>query len=84
MKVFVPSKHVTTQLVKGRRRFDIDSSYILAPGTVDELVVESALNEHICDGCETKEKSYRKVNLKPILPNKYAMPPSLVLNSLEF
>ena len=77
LKIRVLPEYINTQLVKNRRRFDIDGEYLLRPGTASELIVEAAHNEHICDDCENKDKlKGRKL--------AFSSPPSLVLNALEF
>ena len=79
----VPPQFITTQLVKGRRRFDIDSSYLLRSETASELIVEAAQNEHICEDCE-KERNDRSRSKNKSSPFSLSNAPSLVLNALDF
>ena len=80
--VLVPPQFITTQLIKGRRRFDIDSSYLLRAGTASELIVEAAQNEHICDECEKVRNDRSRSKIKS--PFSLNNAPSLVLNALDF
>ena len=76
LKVLVPAQYITTQLIKGRRRFDIDATFLLSSEAPGQLIVETVHNEHICDtSCPDRLKTFE------LMQNAS---PSLVLNGNHF